>query len=84
MIKLYTISNCPYCKEIKEKLIENNINYLEINFDLSENDEEFNRIHKITESDMVPMILVNNTILVPSVSFDSINEAVEITKGLIK
>ncbi len=84
MIKLYTVSNCIYCKEIKEKLTENKIKYSEINFDLPENNEEFERIHKITESDMVPMILVKNTILVPSVSFNSIDEAIEIIKGLIK
>jgi glutaredoxin len=84
MIKLYSISNCPYCAEIKQKLTENNIKYSEINVELSENNKEYERIYKITESDMVPMVLVKNTILVPGVSFDSIDEAIENIKRLIK
>jgi len=83
MIKVYTIENCPYCREIKEGLKNLGIKYKEVNVDLDENIDEFEEIVEVTEVSTVPMIRIKNEVLVPDVSFKTINEAVNIIKELI-
>jgi glutaredoxin len=78
------MNDCPYCKELKERLTEDKIAFVEINTDLKENEEEYNKISKVAESDMVPLVLIGNQILVPESSFNTIKEAVDITKNLLK
>ena len=84
MIKIYTTENCKYCKKLKNMLDEEKITYDEVNVDLDENKTEYEKMAKITESDMVPLILIKKQALVPEVSFNSIDEAVTITKKLLK
>jgi glutaredoxin 3 len=82
-IIIYSIPNCPYCSELKELLINENIEFVDIDVSLPENDKEFERIHKITNSDEVPVISVGKQLLVPNVSFKSIQESFELTKKFL-
>lgn len=80
MIRIYTIDNCPYCNELKELLNKDNILFKDINIDLKENEEEFNKVNAIAKSDSVPIILVNKRILVPEKSFQTIQQAFDLIK----
>jgi glutaredoxin len=79
-MKLYSIENCPYCNQLKEMLTTNGINFIEIDVNDPKNEDEFNKLYEITKCDDVPMVLVKNQILIPNVSFRSIDELF----GLIK
>lgn len=83
MIKIYTTESCGFCKQIKELLTKDGVEFTEVNVNLDENVAEYTKIVEATDSDMVPMIRIGNEVLVPNVSFKSIEEAVKITKELI-
>ena len=83
MIRLYTIPNCPYCTELKDLLIKEAIEFTEVNVNLLENQDEYNKLHEITKSDDVPIIKVGKQLLVPNISFKSINEGFELAKKFI-
>lgn len=83
MVKIYSIPQCPYCTELKEKLTENNIEFVDVNVYLEENKEEYNMIVEKTKSDEVPIVRVGLQLLVPNVSFKSITEAYDLTKKFL-
>ena len=82
-IIIYTIKDCPYCNTLKSLLLENNIEYEEVDGDLHENDNKFIELNKMTNSMNVPTIIVGDNILVPQISFDTINEAIELIKTML-
>ena len=75
MIKIYSIPDCPYCTDLKNILTEEGIEFIDVDVNLDENQEEYNQIHEITKSDEVPIVKVGKQLLVPNVSFSSIREA---------
>lgn len=83
MVKIYSIPDCPYCSELKEILTNENIEFIDVNVNLEENEKEFSKIQKITESDSVPIVKVGKQLLVPNVSFQSIREAADLTKKFL-
>jgi glutaredoxin len=83
MITVYSFPTCPYCNEMKSLLVSEGINFRDVNIDLPENDEEFNKIMEIANADEVPIIRVGKQLLVPNKSFHSIQEGFELTKKLL-
>ena len=83
MVKVYSIPQCPYCNDLKEKLTEDNIEFTDVNVLLVENKEEYDEILEKTKSDEVPIVRVGNQLLVPNVSFHSITEAYDLTKKFL-
>ncbi len=82
MIIIYSIPECPYCNDLKEKLEFQNIDFNDINVLLEENVEEHKEIVEFTKSNEVPIVRLNKHFLVPNVSFHSIDECVETIKKL--
>ena len=83
MVTVYGFSACPYCKELKELLTKEGIQFIDVDIDLPENQEEFNKIMEISGADEVPIVKVGTQLLVPNVSFQSIKEAAELTKKFL-
>jgi glutaredoxin len=83
MVRIYSIPECPYCTELKEILSAEGIEFTDVNVNLPENEEEYNKIHEITKSEEVPIVRVKNQLLVPNVSFQSVREAAELTKRFL-
>lgn len=83
MVRLYYIKECPFCKELKDLYIKNNIPFKEIDVDLPENEEEFNKVNSIAKSEYLPIVLVKKQILVPNKSFQNMQEAYELTKKFL-
>ena len=83
MIKIYTIPSCSYCSELKQILTSEGIEFSEINVNLPENQDEYEKITEITKSDQVPIIRVKSQLLVPNVSFNTIVESVSIIKKFL-
>lgn len=82
-IKVLTITDCIYCDKLKTLLKDENILFEEMNVWLPENEEFFNNIIKITNNDHVPITIVGNQILAPSVNFNTIDECFDIIKHLL-
>jgi glutaredoxin len=82
-VTIYTMSNCPYCADLKEKLEKENIEYRNVDIELEENQEEFQQILEVSNAEEVPIVRIEKQLFVPNVSFKSITEAVELTKKFI-
>ena len=82
-IRIFGIEGCSYCEEIKTKLNEGNIEYRYIDIDLEENKVEAEKVFEVAQTDRVPVIVVNRTILAPEKSFETIDEAYETIKRFI-
>lgn len=82
-IKIYSIPNCSYCNELKEILTNEGVEFTDVNVSLPENDAEYQKLHKITKSDDVPIIRVGNNLLVPNISFHSIREGADLAKKFL-
>jgi glutaredoxin 3 len=83
MVRVYSIPECPYCTELKEILKNEGVEFIDINVNLDENQEEYDKIYEITKSDEVPIVLVNKQFLIPNTSFTSIREAADLTKKFL-
>ena len=82
-IRVFGIEGCSYCEEIKTKLTEGNIEFRYVDIDTTDNQKEVDDVFKVAQSDRVPVIVVNKTILVPEKSFDTIDEAYQTIKRII-
>jgi len=83
MVKIYTIENCPYCRELKNLLTNEGIEYTEVDVNKDENQVEFDKIYEVSKCNDVPMVRVGNQLLVPNISFKSLNECFQLTKQFL-
>jgi glutaredoxin len=82
-VTIYTMSDCPYCLELKEKLTKENIQFINVDIDLPENQEEFNKIIEASNAEEVPIVRIEKQLFIPNISFKTITEAVELTKKFL-
>jgi glutaredoxin len=82
-VRIYTVEGCPYCIELKEMLKKDNVEFTEVDVNLPENEEEFKKLHEFTKCEDVPMVKVGRQVLIPNTSFQSIQEAYELTKKFL-
>ena len=77
-ISVFSMKGCPHCDNLKNKLKENNIDFVEL--DIDDNELLYERFSKKVNNDFLPAILVGKTAYVPEKSFTTIDEAVELVK----
>ena len=82
-VTVYTMSDCPYCSELKEKLINENIEFRNVDVDLPENQDEFGKILEASNAQEVPIVRIDKQLFLPNISFKTIDEAVELTKKFL-
>lgn len=83
MVTIYTFPECPYCTELKKLLTSEGIEFKDVNINLDENKEEFDMILEVSKAEEVPVIKIGKQLLIPNVSFRSIQEAAELTKSFL-
>lgn len=83
MIKIYTFPECPFCKELKELLTNEGIEFEDVNVNLPENQDEFAIVARVSNSNEVPIMKIDKQLFVPNVSFQSIPEAIELAKKFL-
>lgn len=83
MVTIYGFKDCPYCTELKEILTNDGISFRDVDITIPENEKEFEKIVEISSAQEVPVVKVGNQLLVPNVSFQSIQEAAELTKKFL-
>ena len=67
MIKVYTNETCPYCKQVKEELTKNNVEFTNMN--TVEHKDQWQEIVNLTGIPTVPTIEYNNEYFVPNRDF---------------
>ena len=81
-IIIYTNETCPYCKQVKEELIKNNIEFE--NKITDENQEEMQRITNLTGMANVPIISCAEEFLAPGRDFGNPQHLVNILNNMSK
>jgi glutaredoxin 3 len=66
MVKVYSISNCPWCDKVKKYLKLKNIAYEE--FNVEDDDDARNELYKISGDQIVPLTTIDGKAYV--ISFD--------------
>ncbi len=77
-INIFSMKGCPHCDNLKNKLKENNIEFVEL--DIDDNNLLYERFSKKVDDEFLPAILIGKTAYVPEKSFTTIDEAVELVK----
>lgn len=83
---LFTMKGCPYCEDIKSKLTEEKIEYIER--DIDEHSDEYDIFTEVTENEYVPAFMIiddseTNTqskLFAPERDFNTLDEGVELIK----
>lgn len=79
MIKIYTKKGCEYCNKLKIGLDKEGLKYLEI--DIDKNRTESDKVFKFTGVDLIPIIIIKPHVLVPTKSFNTIEQAIDLIKS---
>ena len=77
-ITIYTNETCPYCKQIKEELTKNNIEFENI---LTSKAGDWQSIVDFTGMPTVPTLFFNNEYLVPGRDFSDANNLIKLIKN---
>ncbi len=62
MIKVYSLSTCPWCKKVKKYLDDNNVQYDVIEVDLAKGEEQkkaLEEVEKLTGKRSFPVTVIN-------------------------
>jgi glutaredoxin len=73
-IIMYTMTTCGYCNEMKKKLNEKNITYIERDF--KEYKEEWEYVKSLTRSAVFPTFVMGKEYLIPSRDFNNPEELI--------
>jgi glutaredoxin len=77
-IKIFSMKGCPHCDKLKDKLKENDINFLVL--DVDEHEELYDKFSKKVDNEFLPAILIGKTAFLPEKSFQTIDDAVKLVK----
>jgi glutaredoxin len=85
-VVVYTMKGCPFCVQFKDMLKENNIDFYDR--DIQEYSEEYKLYCEITNSDLIPSLMIiesddendNSFLYVPEQHYNELSEAVDIIK----
>lgn len=86
LLVVFTMEGCPYCVEMKEKLNEAGIKYVDLDIDV--NEDEYNLFVEVTENDYVPSFMIVETndnkpksyLYAPERDYNEIDEGITIIK----
>lgn len=85
-VVVYTMKGCPYCVELKELLVKENIEF--VDRDIDEHEEEYDVFSKVVENDFIPALLIINDgeeklqsfLYAPDRDYNELTEAVDLIK----
>ncbi len=87
-IFIFTMVGCPYCKNLKEKLIELGIKFTDI--DIDSNTKLWDQVVEQTNQSVLPMVFITEDdspqgqILIPGTDYQEEHEIIDIIKKEMK
>ena len=82
-IKIFYAEKCPYCEKLMDSLTNDNIPYEKSDI-TGDGEKDYLALYNKIKHDEIPCIIIDKQILVPSISFKTIDEATTLIKRLIK
>ena len=80
-VLIFTMEGCPWCTKLKEQLDDAGVEY--VTRDVVEYSTMYDKFVEITDSELLPALLIGKQALVPQKSFNTIDEAVSTVQGLL-
>ena len=80
-VLVFTMEGCPWCTKLKEQLDDAGIEY--VARDVNEYSTMYDKFVEITDSELLPALLIGKQALVPQKSFNTIDEAVSTVQDLL-
>jgi glutaredoxin len=81
MIRIYTAKKCKHCKKLKKLLEEEGYDYVEVDIDDDKNRDECQKVFDFAGVTLVPIILKKPHALIPTRSFNTIEQAIDLIKS---
>ncbi len=66
MVKVYSLSTCPWCKKVKQLLDDQNVQYDLVDVDLVQGEEQkkaLEKVEELTGKRAFPVTVVNGTVI---------------------
>jgi len=66
MVKVYSLSTCPWCKKVKKFLDEKNVDYEVVDVDLAQGDEQkqaLEEVEKLTGKRAFPVTVIDDEVI---------------------
>ncbi len=66
MVKVYSLSTCPWCKKVKSFLDEISVEYEAIDVDLAKGEEQkqaLDEVRQLTGKSSFPVTVINDTVI---------------------
>ena len=79
MVKVYSLSTCPWCKKVKKFLDEKNVEYEVVDVDLAQGDEQkqaLEEVEKLTGKRAFPVTVIKDEVI-SGYKEDKIQEALK-------
>ncbi len=79
MVKVYSLSTCPWCKKVKKFLDEKDVEYEVVDVDLAQGDEQkqaLEEVEKLTGKRAFPVTVINDEVI-SGFKEDKIEEALK-------
>ena len=79
MVKVYSLSTCPWCKKVKKFLDQKNVEYEVVDVDLAQGDEQkqaLEEVEKLTGKRAFPVTVINDEVI-SGYKEDKIEEALK-------
>ena len=85
-VVVYTMKGCPFCSQLKEMLVEENIDFFDR--DIHEYHEEYSLYCEVTKCDLIPALMIiesegedhKSFLYAPEHHYNQLDEAVSIIK----
>ena len=76
---VFSMEGCPHCDNLKNQLVEKNINFTEK--DVDNHEILYESFSKKVDSEFLPAILIGKKAFIPDRSFKTIDQAVKIIEN---
>lgn len=79
---LFSMKGCPYCDDLKNKLEEKKIRFVER--DVDEHEILYESFSKKVDSEFLPAVVIGKKAFVPEKSFKTIEQAADIIENYLQ
>ena len=79
---MFTMKGCPHFDNLKKKLTENKISFIEK--DVDEHEKIYEKFSKAVKSDFLPAVIIGKKAFIPDRSFKTIDQGAQLIENYLR